>query len=65
MVQYGSNGTLEEFFPLDLPEILMRMDEKGVGSIYRDVMIGTVLFREHITLSPQFRIARISAVQIP
>jgi PAS domain S-box-containing protein len=65
MVQYGSNGTLEEFFPLDLPEILMRMDEKGVGSIYRDVMIGTVLFREHITLSPQFRIARISAVQMP
>jgi PAS domain S-box-containing protein len=65
MVQYGSHGTLEEFFPSDLPEILCRMDEKGVGSIYRDVRIGTALFREHITLSPQFRIARISAVQVP
>jgi len=65
MAQYGSKGSLEEFFPMDLTEILMRMDEKGVGSIYRDVMIGTALFREHITLSPQFRIARISAVPVP
>lgn len=64
MARFGSRGSLEEFFPPDLPEILLRMDEKGVGSIYRDVMIGTALFREHITMSPQFRIARISAVLI-
>jgi PAS domain S-box-containing protein len=63
--QYGSRGTLEEFFPPDLPEILLRMDEKGIGSIHRDVMIGTAVFHEHITLSPQFRIARISAVREP
>lgn len=65
MIQYGSKGSLEEFFPPDLPEILMRMDEMGVGSIHRDVLIGTALFREHITLSPQFRIARISAIHVP
>jgi PAS domain S-box-containing protein len=65
IARFGSNGSLEEFFPADLPEIILRMDEKDVGSIYRDVMIGTALFREHITLSPQFRIARISAVLVP
>jgi PAS domain S-box-containing protein len=64
MVQYGSRGTLEEFFPADLPEILGKMNEKGVGSLHRDVRIGTALFREHITLSQQFRIARISALQV-
>ncbi|PKG33266.1 response regulator, partial [Methanoregula sp.] len=64
LARFGSRGSLEEFFPPDLPEILLRMDEKDVGSISRDVMIGTALFREHITLSPQFRIARISAVLI-
>ena len=64
MVQYGSRGSLDEFFPPDLPEIFLRMDEKETGSIFRDVVIGTALFREHITLSPQFRIARISAVLV-
>jgi PAS domain S-box-containing protein len=64
MGRFGSRGSLEEFFPPDLPEIFLRMDEKEVGSIFRDVMIGTALFREHITLSPQFRIARISAVLV-
>jgi len=62
--RFGSRGSLDEFFPPDLPEIFLRMDEKETGSIFRDVMIGTALFREHITLSPQFRIARISAVLI-
>ena len=64
LVQFGSRGTLEEFFPPDLPEILRRMDEKGAGSIYRDVRIGIAAFREHITLSPQFQIARLSALKL-
>jgi PAS domain S-box-containing protein len=64
LVQFGSRGTLEEFFPPDLPEILRRMDENCAGSIYRDVRIGIAAFREHITLSPQFQVARLSALQV-
>lgn len=62
MVQYGTRGSLEEFFPVDLPEILARMDEADTGSIFRNVQMGTATYRLHITLSAQFRIARLSAV---
>lgn len=62
MVRYGSRGSLEEFFPSDLPAILSRMDEKDTGSIFRDVRLGTAKFRLHITMSAKFRIARLSAV---
>lgn len=62
MVRHGSRGSLEEFFPQDLPAILARMDEKDTGSIYRDVRMGTVTFRIHITMSAKFRIARLSAI---
>ena len=62
MVQDGSRGSLEEFFPHDLPEILSRMDEKDTGSIFRDVNVGRVTYRVHITLSAKFRMARLSAV---
>jgi PAS domain S-box-containing protein len=61
MAVFGSRGSLEEFFPPDLMDILARMDEKNVGSIYRNVWMGTAAYRLHITLSSQFRIARISA----
>jgi PAS domain S-box-containing protein len=62
MVQNGSHGSLEEFFPHDLPEILTRMDETDADSIIRDVNVGNTTYRVHITLSAKFRIARISAV---
>jgi PAS domain S-box-containing protein len=64
LARFGSRGTLEEFFPPDLPEILRHMDDKNTGSIYRDVRVGTAAFREHITLSTQFQIARLSALQL-
>jgi len=63
MVQYGTRGSLEEFFPPDLPAILACMDEKDTGSIFRDVRVGMAGFRLHITLSAQFRVARISAIR--
>ena len=62
MVQYGNSGSLEEFFPQDLTEILTRMDEIDTGSIFRDVNVGNATFRVHITLSAKFRVARLSAV---
>ena len=62
MIHDGSRDSLEEFFPHDLPEILSRMDEKDTGSIFRDVNVGHVTYRVHITLSAKFRIARLSAV---
>lgn len=64
MVRNGSYGSLEEFFPQDLPEILTRMDETDTGSIVRDVNVGNATYRVHITLSAKFRIARLSAVNI-
>ena len=62
LVQYGNRGSLEEFFPQDLTEILTRMDEIESGSIFRDVNVGNATFRVHITLSAKFRVARLSAV---
>lgn len=63
MARYGCSGSLEEFFPQDLTEILTRMDEIDTGSIFRDVNVGNATFRVHITLSAKFRIARLSAVE--
>jgi PAS domain S-box-containing protein len=63
MARYGSRGTLEEFLPPDIREILRAMDNSHTESLFRDVRIGPVLFREHITLSPHFGIARLSAVR--
>lgn len=63
LARYGSRGTLEEFFPQDLPAILARMDEADTGSIFRDVRLGTAAYRLHITLSARFRIARLSAIR--
>jgi PAS domain S-box-containing protein len=57
-----SRGSLEEFFPHDLLEILTRMDETDTDSISRDVNVGNATYRVHITLSAKFRIARLSAV---
>ena len=62
LVQYGNSGSLEEFFPQDLTEILNRMDEIESGSIFRDVNVGNATFSVHITLSAKFRVARLSAV---
>ncbi|WP_321506380.1 response regulator [uncultured Methanoregula sp.] len=64
MIRYGSRGTLEEFFPQDMNEILTRLDETNVGSIYRNVVIGPAVFRVHITLSAQFQVIRLSALNI-
>lgn len=64
MVRHGSRGSLEEFFPPDILGILARMDALDTGSIFRDVRVGTVSYRIHVTLSAKFRIARLSAVPV-
>ena len=64
MVRFGSRGSLEEFFPQDLPAILARMDKEDTGSIFRDVRMGIATYRIHITISAKFRIARLSAVRL-
>jgi hypothetical protein len=64
MIRYGSRGTLEEFFPQDMKEIIARLDEANTGSIYRDIGIGPAVFRVHITLSAQFQVIRLSALNI-
>jgi len=61
MVRYGSQGTLEEFLPSDIREILRAMDNSHTESLFRDVRIGPEIFRAHITLSPHFGVARLSA----
>jgi PAS domain S-box-containing protein len=64
MVKYGSRGSLEEFFPEDLDQILTRMDAKDTKSIFREVCLGTTMYRVHVTLSAKFRVARLSAVAV-
>ena len=65
MVRYGSRGTLEEFYPPDIRDILRGMEKSHTESVFRDVRIGPVVFRVHITLSPRFGVARLSAVRQP
>jgi PAS domain S-box-containing protein len=65
MARYGTNGSLEEFFPDDLFEILALMDRDTVTSVTREIRIGSTAFRLNITVSAPFGIARISAVRIP
>ncbi len=64
MVRYGSHGSLEEFFPADLPAILAGIDKDDTGSIFRDVRMGIATYRIHITISAKFRNARLSAVRL-
>jgi len=64
MIRYGSRGTLEEFFPLDMKDIIARLDGKEVGSVSRNVRIGPAVFRVHITFSTQFQVIRLSAISI-
>jgi PAS domain S-box len=65
MARYGTTGSLEEFFPGDLPEILALIDHDTVESVTREVRVGNETFRLTITVSGPFRIARISAIRIP
>nr|WP_321351247.1 response regulator [uncultured Methanoregula sp.] len=64
MIRYGSRGTLEEFFPPDMTELIPLLDDPNAGSIFRDVRIGPALFRVHITISSRFQVIRLSALDI-
>lgn len=64
MIRYGSRGTLEEFLPPDMKEIIARLDAKDAGSVSRNVRIGPAVFRVHITLSARFQVVRLSALNI-
>jgi len=64
MIRFGNRGTLEEFFPPDMDEIVARLDGADAGSVSRNVRIGTAVFRVHITLSARFQVIRLSALNI-
>ena len=64
LARCGSRGSLEEFFPEDLPAILAGMDAEQTLAASREVLVGTAVFRVQVTTSPRFRIARLSAVRV-
>jgi PAS domain S-box-containing protein len=64
LTRYGSRGTLEEFFPPDIMEIILLLDDTNTESVFRTVRIGPAVFRVHITISSRFQVIRLSALDI-
>ncbi len=62
LIRFGPETTLEVFIPRDLPDLLRAMEQEGVSQHERTVLIGTESYLENITVSPRFRVIRISAV---
>lgn len=62
LISSGEEAELQAFLPADLDDILAAMEREETGSIFRTVRIGERRFSEHITISPRYRVARISAI---
>jgi PAS domain S-box-containing protein len=61
LIRFGPGSTLEIFVPPDLPDLLRAMEHDDTSHHERTVQIGKASYREFITVSPRFRIIRISA----
>ena len=61
LIRFGQGTTLEVFIPPDLPDLLRAMEQGDTSHHDRNVQIGKVTYREHITVSPMFQVIRISA----
>jgi len=61
LIRFGPETTLEVFIPPDLPDLLRAMEQGGTSHHDRTVQLGKVTYHEHITVSPRFRVIRISA----
>lgn len=62
LISSGQEIELQAFLPADLDQILAAMEREETGSIFRTVRIGEKRFSEHITISPRYGVARISAI---
>jgi PAS domain S-box-containing protein len=61
LIRFGPGTTLEVFIPHDLPDLLRAMEHDDTSHHDRTITIGNISYREHITVSPRFRVIRISA----
>lgn len=64
LIRFGPGATLEVFIPPDLQDLLHAMEQDGTSQHERTVQIGKVSYREYITVSPRFRVIRISAINV-
>ena len=64
LIRFGPGTTLEVFIPPDLQDLLHAMEQDGTSQHERTVQIGKVSYREYITVSPRFRVIRISAINV-
>jgi PAS domain S-box-containing protein len=62
LINSGEEVDLQSFLPADIDQILSAMEREETGSIFRTVVIGERQFSEHITISPRYGVARISAI---
>ncbi|MEI7432631.1 MAG: response regulator [Methanomicrobiales archaeon] len=62
LIRFGPGTTLEVFIPPDLQDLIHAMEQGDTSHHDRTVQIGTASYREHITVSPRFRVIRISAI---
>jgi PAS domain S-box-containing protein len=62
LVRFGPGVTLSVFIPPDLPDLLRAMEQGDTSHHERTVRIGKTVYRELITVSPRFRVIRISAI---
>lgn len=61
LIRHGKGEGLEAFLPQDLNEILALIPKADAQCICRTIQIGSASMIEHITLSGNYKIARISA----
>jgi len=64
LIRFGPGTTLEVFIPPDLPDLLHALDQDDTSHHERTVQIGEVSYHEYVTVSPRFRVIRISAINI-
>ena len=62
LIRFGPGTTLEVYIPPDLQDLLHAMEQGDTSHHDRTVQIGKASYREHITVSPRFRVIRISAI---
>ncbi len=64
LIRFGPGTTLEVFIPPDIQDLLRALELDDTSHHERTVQIGKVSYHEYITVSPKFRVIRISAINI-
>lgn len=62
LIRFGTAATLEIFIPPDLPDFIRALEHNDTSRHERTIKIRSTTYHEYITVSPRFRVIRISAI---